>query len=55
MMHALEHLDDIEHEINNICNLLDKNGIIIFEVPTLECIEFKFFKKYFSFRFTQTS
>lgn len=47
MMHVLEHLDDIDHEINNIYNLLDKNGIIIFEVPTLECIEFKFFKKYF--------
>ena len=46
-MHTLEHFENFNLEISKIYKLLNKDGIIIFEVPTLNCLEFKYFKKFY--------
>ena len=47
LMHTLEHFENFNLEISKIYKLLNKDGIIIFEVPTLNCLEFKYFKKFY--------
>lgn len=47
LSHILEHIVNFDDEFKNINNLLNKNGLILFEIPTLNCFEFKIYKNYF--------
>jgi len=47
LSHTLEHIVNFEEEFKNLTNLLNKNGLVLFEIPTLNCSEFKIYKKHF--------
>ena len=47
LSHILEHIVNFDKEFKNLINLLNKNGLVLFEIPNLNCFEFRIYKKYF--------
>tara|TARA_B110000467_G_C18326404_1_gene489364 strand:- start:2013 stop:2891 length:879 start_codon:yes stop_codon:yes gene_type:complete len=47
LSHVIEHIVDLDLEIKALANLLDNNGIIIFEIPNIKSLEYNLYKKYF--------
>ena len=43
----MEHIVNFDKEFKNLINLLNKNGLVLFEIPNLNCFEFRIYKKYF--------
>lgn len=49
LIHVLEHFDDPARAVEIIKSLLKPNGKLVGEVPCIDCLEYKIFKKYWIF------